>query len=308
MKRKSFKEASMLWEAERSKVVKSTSMAAYSLIIRNHLAPRFYWLDEITPEAVQELADQELKSGHGITTVKGIVLVLKMIVRYCEKQGWMAVRPLDVSYPKKRKKPNPQVLDVDDERHLLSWLTSHRTLRNIGLLVCLCCGLRIGEVCALKWTDIDLPHKIVRIRRTIHRIYLSERRPHKSVLTVGLPKTEESCREVPLIDILAAELEEVKRKTKPSPETFVISGKLRPIDPQTFRNTFRSVTNELGIPPRKVHSLRHTFATRCVESKCDLKTLSSLLGHADIATTMNLYVHPGLEQKRRCVENMMNLF
>ena len=91
------------------------------------------------------------------------------------------------------------------------------------------------------------------------------------------------------------------------PEQYVVSGTRNPMDPQTFRNHFKRVASKLGIPARKVHSLRHTFATRCIESKCDFKTLSSLLGHADITTTLNLYVHPGLEQKRRCVEDMMNL-
>ncbi len=308
MKRKSFKEVSTLWEADRSKVVKPTSMAAYSLIIRNHLAPRFEWLDEITPESVQELADEELKKGNGITTVKGIVLVLKMIVRYCEKQGWMAMRIYDINLPKKRKKPNPQVLAVEDEKRLIGWLKEHRTLRNIGLMICLCCGLRIGEVCALKWGDVDSLHNVIHVRRTLHRVYLSDRKPHKSELTIGVPKTEESCREVPLTEVLANELIRTKNETDPSDDIFILSGNTKPIDPQTFRNHFRSVTDELGLPPRKIHSLRHTFATRCVESKCDFKTLSALLGHADIATTMNLYVHPGLEQKRRCVEDMMKLF
>lgn len=308
MKRKSFKEVCEQWEAERAKAVKSTSMAAYSLIIRNHLAPRFDWLNEVTPESVQKLADEELKKGNGVTTVKGIILVLKMIVRYCEKQGWMDVRIYDISLPKKRKRPNAQVLAVEDEKRLLTWLASHRTLRNIGLMICLCCGLRIGEVCALKWKDFDLEHMIVHVRRTIHRIYISDRKPHKSELTIGLPKTEESVREVPLTDILAQQLLDERESSKPSPETFVLSGKKKPIDPQTFRNHFKEVSEQVGLPPRKIHSLRHTFATRCVESKCDLKTLSALLGHADITTTMNLYVHPGLEQKRRCVEDMMKLF
>ena len=139
-------------------------------------------------------------------------------------------------------------------------------------------------------------------------MYLSDRKPRKSELTIGVPKTEESCREVPLTEILSEELVLKKKDTSPSDEIFILSGKRKPIDPQTFRNHFKYVTGQLGIPPRKIHSLRHTFATRCVESKCDFKTLSALLGHADIATTMNLYVHPGLEQKRRCVEEMMKMF
>ena len=289
-------------------MVKPTSMAAYSLVIRNHLAPNFEWLDEVSPESVQALADKELDSGHGVTTVRGILLVMKMIVRYCEKQGWMPVRIYDISLPKNRKKPNHQVLEVEDEKYLLTWLASHRTFKNIGLLICLCCGLRIGEVCALKWGDVDFRHSVIHVRRTLHRVYLSDRKPHKSELTIGIPKTEESVREVPLTGILTEQLSLTRQETHPSEEIFILSGKKKPLDPQTFRRHFREVSQALGFPQRKIHSLRHTFATRCVESKCDLKTLSSLLGHADITTTMNLYVHPGLEQKRRCVEDMMKLF
>ena len=88
-------------------------------------------------------------------------------------------------------------------------------------------------------------------------------------------------------------------------DAFVLSGEGRPAEPQTFRNNFNRVLDELGLPRRKVHSLRHTFATRCVESQCDFKTLSTILGHANVSTTLNLYVHPGIEQKRRCIENML---
>ena len=199
------------------------------------------------------------------------------------------------------------MLPVEDERRLISFLKEHRTLRDIGLLICLCCGLRIGEVCALKWEDVDFQHNVIHVRRTLHRVYLSDRKPRKSELTIGVPKTEESCREVPLTEILSEELVLKKKDTSPSDEIFILSGKRKPIDPQTFRNHFKYVTGQLGIPPRKIHSLRHTFATRCVESKCDFKTLSVLLGHSDVSTTLNLYVHPGLDQKRRCVEDMMKM-
>jgi len=307
MKRKFFDDVSMLWLADRENYVKETSLAAYSLIIRNHLAPEFVWLDQITPDSAQALAEKKLDAGKSVTTVKGIILVLKMIIRFSEKHGWIAERRYDIKFPKTRKAPNQQVLAVEDEKRFFQCLYDRQSPRDLGLMICICCGLRIGEVCALKWKDVDLKNRLLHVRRTVYRIYLSDRRPYKSMLTIGPPKTLDSQREVPLIEVLAECLAREKRSMGPSPESFVLSGGNKPVDPQTFRNHFKSVTDELGIPPRKVHSLRHTFATRCVESKCDFKTLSTLLGHSDISTTLNLYVHPGLEQKRRCLDEMMKM-
>ena len=90
-----------------------------------------------------------------------------------------------------------------------------------------------------------------------------------------------------------------------APGNYLMTGKSYPADPQNFRNNFKRILKALGIQPRKVHSLRHTFATRCIESKCDFKTLSSILGHSNVTTTLNIYVHPDMSQKRRCVEKMV---
>ena len=302
---KSFKEVCGLWETDKARFVKPTSMAAYSLTIRRHLLPRFRDLRDINLRSVQQLADDEIAAGNSPSTVKGIVLVLKMIIRYCEKQGWMPERKYEITFPKRKEKTSPRVLLLEEEKQLLSWLSENPSLINIGLLICLCCGLRIGEVCALKWEDVDIRQRVIHIRRTVHRIYRQDLSNHKSELTLGVPKTEDSRREIPISNYLVRILNKVYLDSYP--EQYVVSGTRNPMDPQTFRNHFKRVASTLGIPARKVHSLRHTFATRCIESKCDFKTLSSLLGHADITTTLNLYVHPGLEQKRRCVEDMMNL-
>lgn len=305
MSRITFKEASRLWMADKARHVKVTSLAAYSLMIRTHLEPRFYFLEDITPESVQKLVDDKLAAGVGATTVRGIIQLLKTIVRFCENKRWIGERRYEVYIPKRKVKPDPKVLPMDDEKRLLRCLVNDPKGSNIGLLICLCCGLRIGEVCALKWEDVDFQRGVIHIRRTVHRIYDPGASARMSALTIGLPKTGNSEREIPIPVFLARILD--KEYSPSAPDSYILTRKTTPMDPQTFRYNFYKVTNNLGIPPRKVHSLRHTFATRCLESKCDVKTLSVLLGHSDVSTTLNLYVHPGLEQKRRCVEDMMKL-
>ena len=106
MSKKSFRDACRQWESERAKFIKATSLAAYSLTIRYHLEPRFYSLKDVTQESVQRLADEELAAGNNTTTVKGIILVLKMIIRYCERQGWMPERIYDIHFPKRKENPD----------------------------------------------------------------------------------------------------------------------------------------------------------------------------------------------------------
>ena len=298
-----FIEACQLWEEDKARYVKASTMAAYSLIVRNHLAPHFQYLGDISPASVQGLVDKEIESGRSMATVKGIVIVLGMVIRFCEKQGWMENRTYEPRFPARQGKYHPQILPVKEEMIFLEYLEGHPSKLNAGLLLCACAGLRIGEVCALKWGDVDFADRTIHVRRTVYRIYTPGREPRKSFLAVGLPKTPESCRDVPLTESLTSILMQLHDDR--DDDAFVLSGEGRPAEPQTFRNNFNRVLDELGLPRRKVHSLRHTFATRCVESQCDFKTLSTILGHANVSTTLNLYVHPGIEQKRRCIENML---
>lgn len=301
-----FNIACQLWEADKRAYVKASSMAAYSLTVEKHLKPNFIYFQDVSPDRVQELVDGAVDKGMTLSTLKGILVVLKMIVRFGEKRGWIDNVVLDVRFPQKIKRKNlPSVLPVREEKMLLNYLVDYPTSMNTGLLICLCCGLRIGEVCALKWEDVDFFNRVIHISKTIYRIYHLENGKGRSEVVIGPPKTLTSVREVPITGMLVEILHKLRKGRNKS--YFIASGRTTPTDPQTFRNNFRRVTDSLKLPPRKVHSLRHTFATRCVEADCDYKTLSSLLGHANVGTTMNLYVHPDMERKRRCVEKMMEI-
>ena len=171
--------------------------------------------------------------------------------------------------------------------------------RNIGVMLALCTGMRIGEVCALKWEDVDLTHRMIRVCKTVGRIYNCELGATERVFST--PKTKHSFREIPISKLLFEALCVTKRM---SSSPFVVGTTIYATDPRTYRDYFNRLLKRLNITPIVFHGLRHTFATRCIESQCDYKTVSSILGHSNVATTLNLYVHPNLQQKKRCIDKM----
>ena len=168
-------------------------------------------------------------------------------------------------------------------------------------MICLSSGIRIGEICALRWADIDLECGVIRVSKTIQRIYIDGH----TELIEDAPKTVNSNREIPLTRELAAYIRPIRKIVRA--DFYLLSISPTPVEPRTYRDYFRRLTDSLGLPPIRFHGLRHSFATRCIESKCDYKTVSAILGHSNISTTLNLYVHPGLEQKRRCIDAVARL-
>lgn len=138
----------------------------------------------------------------------------------------------------------------------------------------------------------------------MERIYILEDDGTKHTqIVVNTPKTANSTREIPLNKTLMSMIRPLKKVV--NGDYYVISNESHPIEPRTYRNYYMKLMKQLGIPLLKFHGLRHSFATRCIESNCNYKTVSVILGHADISTTLNLYVHPGAEQKKKCIDKML---
>jgi integrase len=160
--------------------------------------------------------------------------------------------------------------------------------------------LRIGEVCALKWESIDLNEAVLQVKQTVQRVYIKTAKDRgSSKLVIGNPKTRTSKREVPLSKALVNAL---RRLPKTTANSYLLTGTEFCMEVRTFRSYYQSFLDRHSIPRINFHALRHTFATRCIECGADAKTVSEILGHATIAMTMDLYVHPLVEQKRSCVE------
>ena len=301
-----FSKVAELWKADKKQYVKKSTYAAYALLIQSHLLPELGEQDEISEESVQSVVNQKLESGLSQKTVRDILVVLKMILRFGAKRGYWPSRQIDIIFPTERERQDIEVLTLANQRQLMSYVKEHFTFLNLGIFICLNAGLRIGEVCALQWDDIDVASGVIRISKTIQRIYLVDGQEKYTELIIDRPKTKNSIREIPMTRDLLALVRPLKKIVRG--DFYVLTNAADPTEPRTYRTYFNKLQQQLGLPKMRFHGLRHSFATRCIESKCDYKTVSVLLGHSNISTTLNLYVHPNLEQKKKCIETMGKMF
>ncbi|KOS07570.1 integrase [Flavobacterium akiainvivens] len=302
MNKKRISEVITLWKADKKQYVKKSSFSAYTLLIENHLQPVFGDQFIIEETDVQNFVFQKLESGLSHKTIKDILIVLKMILKFGAKHKWLDYTPFDIQFPTEREKHNIEVLSRADQKKIMSYIQEHFTFRNLGVYICLSAGMRIGEVCALTWQDIDTDNGVISVNRTIQRIYVIEEGTRRTELILDTPKTKNSIREIPISKDLLRILKPFKKIVNPS--FFVLTNDAKPTEPRTYRSYYKNLMKELKMPEIKFHGLRHSFATRCIESNCDYKTVSVLLGHSNISTTLNLYVHPNMEQKKKAIEQM----
>ena len=302
----SFEEVASSWKTEKSNYVKVSTMCVYKEIINVHLIPFFKESKPITHDTVQEFVNSSLSKGFSQKTVKDAVVVIKMIQKYGVRKGYWNLQLVSPTYPANGKQKVIPVITKRNQKKLYNYLKANLNLKNLGILICLFTGIRIGEVCGLLWEDTDLKKGIISIKRTIQRIQIPDAKGNKTSLLIGRPKTTTSERIIPLPNIIVELMRSYKKTFEK--ETYILTGTIQPLEPRIYRNYFTKLCKQLRIPKIKFHGLRHTFATRCIESRCDYKTVSAILGHTNIATTLNLYVHPNNSQKKKCIEKMMKDF
>ncbi len=294
-----FQELAQQWCETKQPIVKYSTMCAYRLALRTHLLPRFGQMTQIEEADVQGFILDKVKGGLAKKTVRDIIAILRAIVKYGARQKLFEREDWQLDYPTAMEDTKLPILSLAHQRKLMIYLTQQPDIRNIGILLALCTGMRIGEICALMWRDVDLLHRMLRVRQTVGRIYNCDLKATERVFST--PKTKHSFREIPISKLLFDALSCVKKQ---STSTFVIGSSIDATDPRTYRDYFARLLKKLQIPPIVFHGLRHTFATRCIESLCDYKTVSSILGHSNVSTTLNLYVHPNIQQKKRCINKM----
>lgn len=299
---KTIREIAAAWKEYKRPYVKQSTMAAYVLILENHILPTFGEDNSLPEHSVQAFVLHKIESGLSTKSVKDILIVLKMVMKFGVKKEWMTYYEWDIKYPPNSENKVLDVLSVSNHRKILNHIQSHFTFMGLGIYISLSTGLRIGEICSLKWSDINVTDGILTVNRTIERIYIIEGEKKHTELVINTPKTKNSCREIPMNKELLGMLKPLKKVV--NDDYYIPTNDERPIEPRTYRNYYKRLMEKLDIPKLKYHGLRHSFATRCIEVGCDYKTVSVLLGHSNISTTLNLYVHPNMEQKKRCIDKV----
>lgn len=295
----------MLWREEKKQYVKLSTYSSYLLILQNHILPAFGELSSLEENVVQAFILRKISEGLSNKTIKDILIVLKMIMKFGAKHKMLDYQEWDIKYPTNAQKHDLEVLTVANQKKLMKYISENFTFRNLGIYICLSAGIRIGEVCALTWNDVDIDSGVIRINKTIERIYILDSDKKHTEVVIGTPKTRNSMRDIPMTKDMLRIMKPLKKVVNEN--YYVLTNESKPTEPRTYRNYYKKLMDELGIPKLKFHGLRHSFATRCIESNCDYKTVSVILGHSNISTTLNLYVHPNMEQKKKCIDKMFKV-
>lgn len=235
-----------------------------------------------------------VKNGLAPKTVNSVISILKNVLDYASKEpGFQTADIKDVSV-REQKKPM-QVFSIAEQSILSRYLCNNPNPCNIGILLCLYTGMQIGEICALKWGDILLDEQYLFIHQTMQRIQMNGDKSKKTKVLIGPPKSEYSIRKIPIPSEMLQLLVQVKRQN----EAFLLTGMIHSyIEPRCMENRFKTVIDKCGVSKLNFHALRHTFATRCIELGFDIKSLSEILGHANVNITLNRYVHPSMDLKQ----------
>lgn len=280
--------------------LKTRSYTGYADIIRLHIDPILgeYDIQDITPVILQDYVIEKLKSGNLIThkslasnTVYRIVSILKQVFNLALNLELISKNPTqNIKLPKPKEK---EVLALTREEQKIVEEYCLKSIKNnyLGIIICLYTGIRLGELLALTWEDIDFEKKYLYIKKTSYTM----RQNNKTIIVTDTPKTKKSNRLIPiplkLIQLLTI------YKTRSTSNYIIHTLRNEMVETRSYQRTFESILNKCNIKHYNFHCLRHTFATRALELGMDIKTLSEILGHTNVAITLNRYAHSLLDYK-----------
>lgn len=275
--------------------VKPSTYANYAMKIEKHILPAFGGLhyDILTVQMLHGFIDDKLHSGLSAKYVTDIIVVFKSMAKYTAKVHGTRNILSDVILPKSIK-TEKQLLTPTQQQKLCKYLISNLNPTSLCVLLSFYTGLRVGEVCGLMWSDIDFDKSILTVRRTVQRIHT---KGYGTKLNINTPKSRSSRRSIPV----PAFIMEILRKFRSNSNHYILSNSVTVTEPRTLQNRFKSILKKVDLPSVCYHSLRHIFATNCLQIGFDIKTLSEILGHASVETTLNRYVHSAMERKAYCM-------
>lgn len=293
----------------RAKTKRSTC-STYATTLSHHILPRFGYrpISSISREEINDFLYSKVFPDEGealsAATVRLIVSVLRSLFQFAAGLGEDVVAWESISCPA-LPGGETRVLNEGEQQRLRDFLCRDMSLEKLGVLICLYMGLRIGEICAMKWGDVDLKRGTMSIKRTVQRIrnldYREGSGQSRTKVIFDVPKSRSGQRCIPVPSFL---LEILRSQCRPE-SCYILTGSADSfLEPRSFQNRYRSIMREAGIEYINFHALRHTFATNCVNLGFDAKTLSEILGHSNVSVTLNTYVHPSVSVMRSYMERL----
>lgn len=307
--------------------VKQSTFVSYSTYINKHISPEIgkIKLVDLRVDMLQKFFNDKAENGRldgqgGLSekTLRNLYTMLSTALKQAYENSLINKNLAELVKLPKIVKKEMRVLSLSEQKELIAALRSSQERYKVGILICLTTGIRIGELCGLQWRDINELSNVMSIRRTVNRLPTIDKIKGKTEIVIDTPKSDKSIRDIPLPSFLIEELDSYKKLRKMEKAAaaeiydnrgFIICNEIgAPIEPRTMQDVFKRILTAAGIEGANFHALRHTFATRAVESGVDIKTLSELLGHADVSTTLNKYAHSLDEQKRKAMSLMSGLY
>lgn len=294
--------------------LKESSFARYYYLADRYIKPRLgrYFVSEITTDVVEkqilDLCQFGKLKGTGKLSdkmVADIFSLIKQSIMWCRDTGYQA--PCDLSRIRiKRSSPKIVVLSQLEHKHLEGELKAKMDTYRLGVLVAMYTGIRVGELCALQWIDINLEEKIIHVSKTLQRVKDfsgTGSAGSKTRLIISPPKSAGSIRDIPIPEFLIPYLKGYQSQST----YYLLSGQTDPVEPRVIQYRFKQYLKECNLKETNFHTLRHTFATRCIDVGIDTKCLSEILGHSDVQMTLNRYVHTSAERKQQQIQKLAKL-
>ena len=250
-----------------------------------------YELEELKPNVLQDFLLKKIDDHYSTNTIKGIVSVLKQALRLA-----ITLEFVDKEYCSDLKMSSSEEKEISvftkkEQQVIESFCLNHKKRNYIGIVICLYTGIRLGELLALTWDDIDFNSNLLTINKTSY----SAKVDGKTQIIVDKPKTKKSNRVIPLPNQLVKLLKIIKKESN---SKYVITTRNSGmVGNRSYQRTFKFILKKVNVPYRNFHSLRHTFATNAIELGMDVKTLAEILGHTNAMITLNRYSHSLLNYK-----------
>jgi Site-specific recombinase XerD len=288
-----------MWLEDRKSTVKSGTVVSYKTKLDKHILPYFkeVFASKLNNKALSAFVAVKRAEGLSDKYISDMLAIIKSVMAWAEER-YSVDNTIKRFKNIRFKTKEPKLLTDTEQAQLCRHLYEKSDGISISLLVEMHTGLRIGELCALKWKDIDLENQLITVNKSVQR--LPNETTGKSEITITSTKTTTSDRLIPISSFLLDKLKQAQK----ADDCYLLSETPKIIEPRLLRNKFKTQLSEAGVANIKFHSLRHGFATQCIRRSVDIKTISELLGHANMEITMKTYIHSNMQRKRECVEKL----